>query len=244
MTTITPSPTVDLEALRAKYRQERDKRLKPEGIDQYIETAGAFGYFADDPYIARTQRAPIDRTVEAAIVGGGFGGILTAVRLKDAGFDDLLIIEKGGDFGGTWYWNRYPGLACDMKSYVYLPLLEETGYMPPRNYASGAEIQAHTHRIADQWRLRDKALFQTQVLSARWDEGDNRWVLTTDRGDTVRARYLVTAHGPISKPKLPGIKGIPDYKGHTFHTSRWDYGYTGGGPEGGLTGLAGKRVAI
>ena len=244
MTLNERSGTIDLEALRAKYRAARDKRLRPEGIDQYIETVGAFGYFADDPYVTRLERDAVERTVEVAIVGGGFGGILTAVRLKDAGIDDLMIIEKGGDFGGTWYWNRYPGLACDMKSYVYLPLLEETGYMPPRNYASGAEIQGHAHRIADQWRLRENALFQTRVVGARWDEALSRWALETDRGDKILARYLVTAHGPISKPKLPGIKGVDRFKGHTFHTSRWDYGYTGGGPEGGLTGLSDKRVAI
>jgi cyclohexanone monooxygenase len=244
MTTQGQPATIDLEALRAKYREERDKRLRPDGIDQYFETEGEFGYFADDPYTVRLEREPANHEVEAAIVGGGFGGILTAVRLKDAGVDDVLIIEKGGDFGGTWYWNRYPGLACDMKSYIYLPLLEETGYIPPRNYASGAEIQAQALRIADQWNLRQKALFQTQVVSARWNEADSRWRLETDRGDRISARYLVTAHGPISKPKLPGIKGISRFKGHTFHTSRWDYSYTGGGPDGGLTGLAGKRVAI
>ncbi|RZM04916.1 MAG: NAD(P)/FAD-dependent oxidoreductase, partial [Sphingomonas sp.] len=131
-----------------------------------------------------------------------------------------------------------------MKAYVYLPLLEETGYMPPRNYASGEEIRAHAERLVDRWQLRDAALFQTQVTRAEWDETAARWHVSTDRGDTISARYLVTANGPLSRPKLPGIPGIATFEGHTFHTSRWDYEYTGGGPDGGLTGLADKRVAI
>jgi cyclohexanone monooxygenase len=236
--------TIDLDALRAKYREERDKRLRKDGIDQYIGTGGDFAYIADDPYVQRIERAPVVRTCEVAIVGAGFGGILTAIKLKDAGVTDVLMIEKAGDFGGTWYWNRYPGLACDMKAYVYLPLLEETGYMPPRNYASGAEIRAHAERLVDHWQLRDKALFQTQVTRAEWQEGEGRWHVSTDRGDRIAARYLVTANGPLSRPKLPGILGIATFKGHIFHSSRWDYAYTGGGPDGGLTGLKGKTVAI
>ncbi|BEV01139.1 NAD(P)-binding domain-containing protein [Novosphingobium olei] len=243
MTNLNAQP-VDLETLRAKYRMERDKRLRTDGIKQFIEADGEFSYFTDDPYVAWIERAPIVRRCEVAIVGAGFGGILTSVKLKDAGIDDVLMIDKAGSFGGTWYWNRYPGLACDMKSYVYLPLLEETGYLPPRNYASGAEILAHAERIVDHWALRDKALFQTAVTEARWQEDSGLWSISTDRGDTIEARYLVTANGPMSKPKLPGIPGIAGFKGHTFHTSRWDYSYTGGSPDGGLTGLKGKRVAI
>lgn len=234
----------DLETLRDKYRQERDKRLRKDGIAQYIEVGGDFSYFAEDPYVERVERSAVTRTCEVAIIGAGFGGILSAVKLKDMGVDDVLMIEKAGDFGGTWYWNRYPGLACDMKSYVYLPLLEETGYMPPRNYASGSEILAHAERIVDHWDLRNKALFQTLVTKAEWIEDLARWRISTDRGDRIEARYLISANGPMSKPKLPGLPGIGSFRGHTFHTSRWDYGYTGGGPDGGLTGLKGKRVAI
>ena len=155
-----------------------------------------------------------------------------------------MIVDKAGSLGGTWYWNRYPGLACDMKSYVYLPLLEETGYMPPRNYASGQEIREHAERIADQWELRNHAVFQTGVTVAQWLDDEALWLVKTDKGDELKAKYLITAHGPMSKPKLPGIPGIASYKGHTFHTSRWDYEYTGGSMDGGLTGLKGKKVAI
>lgn len=235
---------IDLEALNRKYLEERDKRLRSDGIDQYVATEGVLASFVDDPYSAVVPRPPVEREVEAAIVGAGFGGILTAVRLKEIGMDDVVLIDRAGDFGGTWYWNRYPGLACDMKSYVYLPLLEETGYMPPRTYASGTEIWQHALRIVDQWGLRDKGLFHTGVTRVVWNEDRAKWCVSTDRGDTIWARYLIAANGPISKPKLPGIPGISTFRGHGFLASRWDYAYTGGGPDGDLTGLSGKRVAI
>lgn len=237
--------TIDLDALNRKYLEERDKRLRKDGIGQYIETEGAFASYLDDPYSKRIARAPIEREVEAAIIGAGFGGILTAVRLKEIGIEDVLMIDRAGDFGGTWYWNRYPGLACDMKSYVYLPMLEETGYMPPRSYASGTEIWQHACRIVDQWSLRDKGLFHTGVTGVEWIEDRAQWKVSTDQGDTILARYLIAANGPISKPKLPGIPGIASFRGHSFLASRWDYGYTGGTPEGEpMTKLADKRVAI
>lgn len=145
----------ELEALRARYAEERDKRLRKDGVKQYISTRGDFSYFVDDPYVEPITREAIDKTVEAVIIGGGFGGILTAIALKKNGIKDIVMVEKGGGFGGTWYWNRYPGLACDMKSYVYLPLLEEVGYLPPRNYASGQEIREHAERLVDHFGLRD-----------------------------------------------------------------------------------------
>ncbi len=235
---------LDIDALRRRYAEERDKRLRPDGTDQYVQTKGEFGYFVEDPYARPVERAPIERTVQALVVGGGFGGILSALQLKKAGLEDILIVEKGGGFGGTWYWNRYPGLACDMKSYVYLPLLEEVGYVPPRNYASGQEIREHAERLVDHFGLRDLGLFQTEVTELRWLEEEALWLASTVQGDRIKAKYVLTATGSFSRPKLPGIAGIDRYKGHTFHSSRWDYGYTGGGPEGGLVGLKGKRVAI
>lgn len=239
------SDAIDLEALNRKYLEERDKRLRADGIGQYVAVEGAFAAFVDDPYSKRADRAPITREVEVAIVGAGFGGLLTAVRLQEIGITDVLMIDRAGDFGGTWYWNRYPGLACDMKSYVYLPLLEETGYMPPRNYASGTEIWQHALRIVDHWGLRDKGLFHTGVTGVKWLDEVGKWQVSTDRGDMIVAQYLVAANGPISKPKLPGIPGISRFNGHSFLASRWDYAYTGGTPEDAtLTGLAGKRVAI
>jgi len=114
----------DPEALRAKYRAERDRRIRPDGSAQYRGATGEFGYY-DDPYAdTDLTREPLDDRVEVAIVGGGFGGLLAAARLRQAGVQDIRVIEKGGDFGGTWYWNRYPGIHCDIESYVYMPLTD------------------------------------------------------------------------------------------------------------------------
>ena len=192
----------------------------------------------------REPREAITGEVDVVIIGGGFSGMLMAARLLERGITDVRIIESGADFGGTWYWNRYPGAQCDIESYCYLPLLEETGYMPKEKYSYAPEIFEHSQRIGNQYGLYDLALFQTQVTDLSWDEHINRWIVNTDRGDAIKARFTITATGPASKPKLAGIPGIHDFKGHSFHTSRWDYDYTGGSHEGGLDKLADKRVAI
>ncbi len=178
------------------------------------------------------------------MIGGGFGGLLAGARLREAGVTSLRLIEKGGDFGGTWYWNRYPGAACDVESYIYLPLLEELGYVPKEKYSRAPEILAHSQAIGRKFELYRDALFQTEVTELRWDEGAERWIVSTDRGDEFRARFVAMANGPLNRPKLPGVPGIESFAGHSFHTSRWDYGYTGGDSNGGLTGLSGKRVAV
>ena len=231
--------------LRAKYREERDKRLRADGNDQYFEVTGDFSHYVDDPYIdAPLAREPIFDDVDVIVVGGGFGGLLTGARLTEAGMGRIRIIEKGGDFGGTWYWNRYPGAACDVESYVYLPLCEELNFVPKEKYTHAPEILAHSRAIGEKFNLYDYACFQTEVEGMRWSEEDQRWTVTTNRGDSMTAKYVCMANGPLNRPKLPGIKGIDRYQGHTFHTSRWDYAYTGGGPEGNLTGLADKRVGV
>lgn len=242
--TDTAAPQFDPNALREKYRAERDKRLRAEGNEQYVEIAGEFAHYLDDPYTERIERKPLTDNVEIAIIGGGFGGLLVGARLREAGFDDIRLIEKGGDVGGTWYWNRYPGAACDVESYVYLPLLEELGKIPSEKYAHAAEILQHSRDIATHYDLYRNACLQTEVTELRWDESDDRWVISTDRGDAMRARFVVLANGPLHRPKLPGIPGIEGYRGHSFHTSRWDYEYTGGDENGNLTGLADKRVGI
>src|SRR5262245_57378715 len=137
----------DPDALREKYRQEREKRLRPDGNDQYIEVTGRFAHLVEDPYVERAERDPIDATTDVVVIGGGFGGLLTAARLVEAGVTDFRVVEKGGDFGGTWYWNRYPGAMCDIESYIYLPLLEELGYVPTEKYAHAPEILAHCQAI-------------------------------------------------------------------------------------------------
>ena len=235
----------DPDQLRDKYRAERDKRVREDGNEQYIEVTGDFSDFVDDPYIETPiERAPLTDDTDVIVVGGGFGGLLAGARLKEHGIDDVRIVEKGGDFGGTWYWNRYPGAMCDVESYVYLPLLEELDYIPSEKYVRAAEILAHSRAIAEHYDLVDNACLQTEVTGLRWADDEQRWIVSTNQGDEMRARFVAMANGPLHRPKLPGIAGINDFAGHTFHTSRWDYDYTGGGPEGGLTGLAGKRVGI
>ncbi|MDO9472078.1 MAG: NAD(P)/FAD-dependent oxidoreductase [Caulobacter sp.] len=242
---LAEAPAIDVEALRARYRAERDKRLRAEGNEQYVEVKGDFTRYLDDPYVEPGfNREPLTDEVEVVVIGGGFGGLLAGARLREAGIDDVRMIEKGGDFGGTWYWNRYPGAACDIESYVYLPLLEEVGYMPVEKYTRAPEILDYCQRIGRHFDLYRDVCFQTEVTDMTWDEASSRWIIRTNRGDAMKARYVVMANGPLHRPKLPGIPGVDSFKGHTFHTSRWDYDYTGGDPMGGLTGLAGKRVGI
>ena len=236
--------TFDPEALRSKYAQERDKRLRRDGNDQYVEVVGDFARYLDDPYVEPFDRDPLTDAVDVVIIGGGFGGLLAGARLREAGVEDIRVIEKGGDFGGTWYWNRYPGAMCDVESYIYLPLLEEIGYVPSEKYAHAPEILAHSRAIGKHYDLYSNACFQTEVTEVRWDADASRWIVSTNRGDAIRARFVCMANGPLHRPKLPGIPGIESFRGHTFHTSRWDYDYTGGNCDGNLTGLNGKRVGI
>jgi cyclohexanone monooxygenase len=243
-----PEPVLDFDpdALREKYRQERDKRLRADGEAQYVEVSAAFARYAEeDPYAdPNFTREPLTDEVEVAIIGGGFSGLLAAARLREAGVADFRIIEAGADFGGTWYWNRYPGAQCDIESYCYLPLLEELGYIPKEKYSYVGEIFEHSQRIGRAYGLYDVACFQTRVNHLAWDDGLKRWRIATNRGDDIKARFVIMALGPASRAKLPGIPGLEDFQGHSFHTSRWDYGYTGGDTTGNLTGLADKRVAI
>ena len=235
----------DPDALRDKYRQERSKRVRKDGNEQYVEVVGQFAHMVDDPYVAPGfEREPLTDDVDVVVIGGGFGGLLAGARLREAGVESLRVIEKGGDFGGTWYWNRYPGAQCDIESYIYLPLLEETGYVPKEKYSFAPEILAHARAIGERYRLYDNACFQTEVTAMRWDQDALRWIIETNRGDAMRARFVAMSNGPLNRPKLPGIPGVGSFKGHTFHTSRWDYGYTGGDSNGHLTGLKGKRVGI
>ena len=245
MTTTEPGTSeLDRDAIRERYRAERDKRLREDGNDQYVEVVGEFAHFVDDPYVEPIEREPLVDEVTAVFIGGGFGGLVTGARLAEAGIP-VRIIEKGGDFGGTWYWNRYPGAQCDTHSFVYLPLLEETGHVPSEKYAHGPEILEHSRRIGQHFGLYDDALFQTEVTELEWDEAVARWIVRTNRGDEMRAQFVLMCTGPLHRPKLPGIPGIETFAGHAFHTSRWDYDYTGGDPDGALmTGLADKRVGI
>ena len=231
--------------LRQKYRLERDKRVRVDGNDQYLEVKGDFSYFVEDPYIdEEISRDSLEKTFHTIIIGGGFGGVLSGARLREQGIDDFRIIEKGGDFGGTWYWNRYPGASCDIESYIYFPLLEETSFIPKRKYTDAAETLDYFKVLSDKFSLKENALFQTEVNEVKWISDEKLWFIKTNRQDSIKARYVIHANGFLNRPKLPAMKGINDYQGHTFHTSRWDYAYTGGNSNGNLNNLRDKKVAI
>ena len=234
----------DPDQLRNKYREERDKRLRADGNDQYKEVEGDFKYFVEDPYVEKIEKSPENLITEVAIIGGGFGGILAASRLKMSGVNDFKIIEKGGNFGGTWYWNRYPGASCDIESYIYFPLLEETRFVPKHKYTNAPETLEYIGKISEKFNLSENAIFQTEVTKVVWLGNEGLWKISTNKGDDIRAKYVVHSNGPLNRPKLPAIEGINDFKGHTFHTSRWDYEYTGGNSKGNLTNLKDKKVAI
>jgi cation diffusion facilitator CzcD-associated flavoprotein CzcO len=234
-----------LAAARARYEAERAKRLRTDGLAQYKELKGDYAEYDRDPYVEPGfTRDPVIEDTDVVVVGGGFAGMLTTINLKARGIESVRIVEKAGDFGGTWYWNRYPGCMCDVESYTYLPLLEETGYMPTEKYASAPEIFAYCQLIGRHFDLYPHALFQTEIDTAEWDDEAERWIITTSRGDRLAARFLVTAGGILHKAKLPGIPGIEDFAGRAFHTSRWDYDYTGGGPTEPMDRLADKVVGI
>ncbi len=233
------------EELRRKYKAERDKRIRVDGNRQYKETAGDFSKYVDDPYADKEfNRAQLSDHSDVVIIGGGFGGLVSGARFREIGTEKIRIIEKGSDFGGTWYWNRYPGAMCDVESYIYLPLLEEMNYVPIEKYTHAPEILSYCKKLADHYDLYRDACLQTEVTEIKWDARSAVWVISTNRGDAMTATSVVMSNGPLNRPKLPGIEGINEFEGHTFHTSRWDYDYTGGSSDGGLTGLKNKRVGI
>jgi cyclohexanone monooxygenase len=238
--------SIDVATLVDRYDVERQKRLAPKRAARRVEVTGEFSHYVDDPYTPSPgPREPVVDDVDVLIVGAGHSGLLAAVRLRQAGIERIRLVDVAGDVGGVWYWNRYPGIQCDVESYIYMPLLEETGYVPTRRYAPGQEIFEHAQRIAREFELYDDALLQTRVTSVEWTEDDQQWVVQTDRSDYVCARFVVMANGNLSKPKLPAVPGVDRFRGHTFHTSRWDYGYTGGSPDNPvLDKLGDKRVGI
>jgi cyclohexanone monooxygenase len=223
---------IDKQALRRKYREERDKRLRPEGEAQYVRMTERIADEDFDPFMSVQPRAPLTDHVTVSVIGGGFAGLLTGARLREAGIGDFRIIDKAGDCGGVWYWNRYPGIMCDTASMVYMPLLEETGHRPTEKYAQGPEILEHCRRIGRHFKLYDKALLHTRVTELEWDSGAKVWQVRTNRGDHFTSQFVVMGPGPLTVPKLPDIPGIESFRGRTFHSGRWDYDYTGGVPCG------------
>ena len=252
--------SIDFAALGQKYAVEREKRIRPDSNEQYVELddSGRWNKLAQDPWVdhaALNAVPPVlqdgDEIIKFLILGAGYGALLYAVRLIQAGFkaEDIRLVDIAGGFGGTWYWNRYPGLMCDVESYIYMPLLEETGYMPKHKYSYGTELREYAEIIAKKWDL--KGAFRTRAKSCVWDEGAKRWItkLEQNRGPegilemAIRSQFIINANGVINYPKAP--KGLENYQGDVVHTARWDYGLTGGSPENPtLTGLQGKRVGV
>ncbi len=245
-TTVPPAEQVDIPALREKYRQERSIRVNSKGQAQYVRPVEDFAaVYEGDPHMPVLPRDPISEDLDVAVLGGGWGGVLAGQALRQAGVKNFRNIDHAGDFGGVWYWNRYPGLSCDNDAYCYLPLLEEMGFMPSKKFTDGFEIRNYCQSIARKYELYENALFHTLVTAMRWDESIKRYRISTDRGDEIRARFVVMANGLLNIPKLPGIPGIHEYKGKMFHTARWEYEYTGGSQENPvLDKLKDKRVAI
>jgi cation diffusion facilitator CzcD-associated flavoprotein CzcO len=242
-----PAPDeINIPALREKYRQERDKRMRREGQHQYVQPVGDFATtYEGDPHMAVQPRAAITEEFDVAVLGAGLSGLVAGAELSKAGVTDIRMIDHAGDFGGVWYWNRYPGVQCDNDAYCYLPLLEEMGYMPSKKFADGWEIYEYCQSIGRRFGLYDKALFHTLVKGLRWDESLKRWRITTDRGDELRPRFIIMANGLLNIPKLPGIPGIHEFKGKMFHTARWEYDYSGGTQKNPvLDKLSDKCVAI
>jgi cation diffusion facilitator CzcD-associated flavoprotein CzcO len=230
-----------------RYREERDKRLHPDPKSQYeaFPQEVCVGSAAASP-VAPTRKDKLSADpVCVTIVGAGFAGLLAGARLREAGVGSIRYIEKGESFGGTWYWNRYPGAQADTASLVYMPLLEETGHVPTERYAHGPEILEHCGRAARQFGLDQDVHFGSALTTADWDEAAGQWLLTTDRGIRFVSRFVVFALGQFTTPRRPAISGWQDYAGHVFHTANWDYAYTGGDAGGALmTGLSGKAVGI
>ncbi|KAF2662350.1 FAD/NAD(P)-binding domain-containing protein [Lophiostoma macrostomum CBS 122681] len=255
-------PGADALNVNDRYNEERAKRLRNDGNNQYLEPSLSkdFQFFIDDPWadpatVKDLETMFPDHSCKLLILGAGWGGLLYAIRMLDVGFqpEDIRIIDTAGGFGGTWYWNRYPGLFCDIESYCYLPLLEETGYIPKHRYATGDEIRNYANFAAEKWGLVGSAVFQTKAEKLAWNEKAKEWKvdLVQERKGVppqtlqVRASFVATVNGALNWPKLPGIPGIAEFRGEMFHSSRWKYAVTGGSPtDSSLTKLKDLRVAI
>lgn len=241
---ITLDIDFDPQQLRERFEEDKQKRLRRDTLEQFQGLEDVLELDDADPFTPFISREPVTEELDALVLGGGFGGLTTGAYLTQNEVTNFRIIDNGGDFGGTWYWNRYPGVQCDIESHVYMPLLEETGYVPSQRYADGSEIFEHAQRIGRHYNLYERTYFHTRATQTVWDEETQRWEVLTNRGDRFLTKFLLRANGALSKPQLPKVPGIGEFEGKIFHTSRWDYEYTGGSAEGNLENLRDKRVAV
>ena len=244
---IPPAPSkFDPDAVHAKYQEERSRRMLADRTHLVdFEHDGRFAEYLKDPFTAYTRRDPVSDDVDVVVIGGGLAGVIMGVQLRKVGIRRIRFIDKAGGFGGTWYWNRYPGLMCDVESYIYMPMLEEMGTIPTMRYASGEEIRQHLDALAEKYRLGEGALFHTNVETSQWDEETAHWAIRTDHGDQIRTRYVIMSVGILNLLKLPELPGMKEFEGPSFHTARWDYGATGGSPtDPKLSKLADKVVGV
>lgn len=255
---------VDVETLNKKYAEERERRQRTDGLAQNVELEDSpkFASIAEDPFVdhdalnAAPPPLKDGQEVQVIILGAGFGGLLFASRLIEAGIpaDGIRLIDTAGGFGGTWYWNRYPGVMCDTEASVYMPLLEETGYMPKHKYSYGEELRGHCERIARHFGFADKGVFRTKVTSAEWNDDTRRWAVKMEQGRgpgrepvniTAYSQFFCLCNGVFNHPKAPKVPGLEDFQGDIFHAARWNYNITGGSPtDDAMTKLQGKRVGI
>ncbi|KAL2274240.1 hypothetical protein FJTKL_03587 [Diaporthe vaccinii] len=226
-----------------RYVTEAVRRKRADGMAQFQVLADSdddrLRHLSDDPWADHAALdarpaliSPGDR-VKFLIMGAGIGGILNAVRLIQAGFsaDQIRIVEIGGGIGGTWYWNRYPGLHCDVEAYIYMPLLEETGYMPSKKYAPAVEIRHHLEAVAKKFGLESQIVYRSRVDGLQWDESARAWNfdITASSGPkgqkktTIRAQaeFVSLAVGLFPHPQYPQIPGLSSFKGDMF--PRWPY---------------------
>jgi cation diffusion facilitator CzcD-associated flavoprotein CzcO len=172
-----------------------------------------------------------EQIFDVAIVGSGFSGMGMAIKLKQEGKRDFVVLERADDVGGTWHYNTYPGCACDVPSHLY-----SFSFAPnPRwteTYSKQPEIRAYLERVADDFGIRPHVRFGHTVEECAWNEQEKLWEVQTDRG-AIRARVLVAGMGPLAEPKMPELPGLEDFEGETFHSARWNHDWD---PKG-------KRVA-
>nr|MCS5566458.1 NAD(P)/FAD-dependent oxidoreductase [Pseudomonadales bacterium] len=227
---------------QAKYRDFKEARR---GAADYMAMEGEYGKYLEDVYSGEPiAREALKDECEVLVVGAGFAALLLWHKLQEAGFKDVRFCEKGGDVGGTWYWNRYPGIACDVESYSYLPLLEEMGYVPSMKFASGFEIMEYCQRMAEKFGFYDHCLFHTTVETTEWDETTRKWTVTTNRGDSMRANFVILANGILTTPQLAKIEGMDSFQGDAFHTSRWNYDIDLKGKKVGIIGTGATAVQV